>query len=157
MRNRIGKSILILLYMLWSWRFWSYLLAEQNTLASIGYGALHVTITIMLVLLIIYILRRNIRKYNLRLSVIPSELPKMKFISRKIFHERAGYYKTKIDGAGRCYTEFLDHDNIERGRVKLALELNHVIDVVPDGYYIIFISTLQDSKWQKFCKRIRKK
>jgi len=153
----IAKSVPIIMYALWSVRVWSSIITMKNISTSVYCGAFHITITILLILLVIHILRRDIRKYNRRLSVIPSELPKMKYISRKTFPEKAGYYKTKTDGAGRCYTEFLDHDNIERGRVKLALELNHVIDVVPDGYYIIFISTLQDSKWQKFCKRIKKK
>jgi RAB protein geranylgeranyltransferase component A len=81
----------------------------------------------------------------------------MKFISRCIHEQKIGYYRTKIDGAGRCYTEFLDHDNIERGRVKLALDLKHVIDVVPDGYYITFISTLEDSQWQRFLNRAKRK
>jgi hypothetical protein len=81
----------------------------------------------------------------------------MKFISRCIYEQKPRYYKTIVDGAGRCYTEFLDHDNIERGRVKLALDMKHIIEVVSDGYYITFISTLEDSQWQKFLNRIKKK
>jgi hypothetical protein len=127
-----------------------------------AYSFLHITVIVFFVSVYGFVtfqyirfLRfiKNKRKngINKLLGAIHStdNLEDMRLISDRPCSDKVGCFKCIVDGKGRSYLSFLD-DDVQKDRLKIALDLGFVHRIEKDGKLIIITGKPDKGKFWRF-------
>lgn len=101
--------------------------------------------------LLLYLKNKRKNGINKLLGAIQStdSLEEMRLISDKPCSVMVGCFKCIVDGKGRSYLSFLD-DDVQKDRLKIALDLSFVHGIEKDGKMIIVTGKADKGKFLRF-------